>query len=79
MRGPIAPVCVAGQPCSEPAKNVTLTIDGREVTVAAGTLIIRAAEHTDIYVPRFCDHPYLAPLGAFHALAEPTPSGCVWR
>jgi hypothetical protein len=23
-RGPIAPVCVAGQPCSEPAKNVTL-------------------------------------------------------
>src|SRR5438105_14087386 len=24
MRGPIAPVCVAGQPCSEPAKNVTL-------------------------------------------------------
>src|SRR5205085_5151905 len=23
-RGPITPVCVAGQPCSEPAKNVTL-------------------------------------------------------
>lgn len=23
-RGPIAPVCAAGQPCSEPAKNVTL-------------------------------------------------------
>ena len=23
-RGPIAPVCVAGQPCSEPAKGVTL-------------------------------------------------------
>ena len=49
---------------AEPVKNVTLTIDGREVTVAAGTLIIRAAERTDIYVPRFCDHPYLAPLGA---------------
>ena len=48
----------------EPARNVTLTIDGREVTVAAGTLIIRAAEHIDTYVPRFCDHPYLAPLGA---------------
>ena len=45
-------------------KPVTLTIDGREVTVAAGTLIIRAAEHRDIYIPRFCDHPYLAPLGA---------------
>ena len=24
MRGPIAPVCVAGQPCSKPAKDVTL-------------------------------------------------------
>jgi hypothetical protein len=23
-RGPIAPVCAAGQPCSEPAKDVTL-------------------------------------------------------
>jgi hypothetical protein len=23
-RGPIAPVCAAGQPCSEPARNVTL-------------------------------------------------------
>jgi NADH-quinone oxidoreductase subunit G len=45
-------------------KTVTLTIDGREVTVAAGTLIIRAAEHIDCYIPRFCDHPYLAPLGA---------------
>jgi len=49
---------------AEPAKNVKLTIDGQELTVAAGTLIIRAAEHIDKYVPRFCDHPYLAPLGA---------------
>ena len=49
---------------AEPAKNVTLQIDGREVTVAAGTLIIRAADHMSVYVPRFCDHPYLAPLGA---------------
>jgi NADH-quinone oxidoreductase subunit G len=49
---------------AEPAKNVTLTIDGQQVTVAAGTLIIRASEHIDKYIPRFCDHPYLAPLGA---------------
>ena len=45
-------------------KTVTVTIDGREVTVPAGTLVIRAAEHVGVYVPRFCDHPYLAPLGA---------------
>jgi NADH-quinone oxidoreductase subunit G len=45
-------------------KQVTLTIDGQEVTVAAGTLIIRAAESMGRYIPRFCDHPLLDPLGA---------------
>lgn len=43
---------------------MTLTIDGGEITVPAGTLIIRAAEQMGIYVPRFCDHPLLDPLGA---------------
>ena len=43
---------------------VTLSIDGREMTVEEGTLIIRAAERINTYIPRFCDHPYLAPLGA---------------
>lgn len=46
---------------SEP---ITLTIDGREITVPAGTLVIRAAERLGIEIPRFCDHPFLAPLGA---------------
>jgi NADH-quinone oxidoreductase subunit G len=45
-------------------KTVTLTIDGREITVPAGTLVIRAAESLGTYIPRFCDHPYLDPLGA---------------
>lgn len=43
---------------------VTLTIDGREITVPAGTLVIRAAERLGIEIPRFCDHPFLAPAGA---------------
>ena len=43
---------------------ITLTIDGKEVSVPAGTLIIRAAEQLGIEIPRFCDHPYLAPAGA---------------
>ena len=30
----------------------------------AGTLIIRAAEQVGVEIPRFCDHPYLAPAGA---------------
>ena len=46
------------------ANLVTLTIDGAEVTVPKGTLIIRAAEQVGIEIPRFCDHPYLAPAGA---------------
>lgn len=44
--------------------TVTLTIDGREVTVPVGTLVIRAAEQLGIYIPRFCDHPLLEPAGA---------------
>jgi NADH-quinone oxidoreductase subunit G len=43
---------------------ITLTIDGKDVTVAKGTLIIRAAEQVGVEIPRFCDHPYLAPAGA---------------
>lgn len=43
---------------------VTATIDGFEVSVPKGTLIIRAAETLGIQIPRFCDHPLLAPVGA---------------
>jgi len=49
---------------SQAPDQVTLTIDGSEVTVPKGTLIIRAAEQLGIEIPRFCDHPYLAPAGA---------------
>jgi NADH-quinone oxidoreductase subunit G len=44
--------------------KITLTIDGFEVTVPKGTLVIRAAEQLGIQVPRFCDHPLLSPVGA---------------
>ncbi|MFE7561358.1 NADH-quinone oxidoreductase subunit G [Kitasatospora sp. NPDC057500] len=43
---------------------VTLTIDGVEVQVPKGTLVIRAAEQIGTQVPRFCDHPLLDPAGA---------------
>jgi len=43
---------------------VKLTIDGKQVEVAKGTLLIRAAEQLGIIVPRFCDHPLLDPAGA---------------
>jgi len=44
--------------------EVTLTIDGIQVSVPKDTLVIRAAEQIGIQVPRFCDHPLLAPVGA---------------
>jgi NADH-quinone oxidoreductase subunit G len=47
-----------------PVDEVTLTIDGQEITVPKGTLMIRAAEQLGIIVPRFCDHPLLDPVGA---------------
>jgi len=43
---------------------ITCVIDGFEVTVPKGTLVIRAAEKLGIQIPRFCDHPLLAPAGA---------------
>jgi NADH-quinone oxidoreductase subunit G len=46
------------------ADEVTLTIDGVEVTAAKGELIIRVAERMGTAIPRFCDHPLLAPAGA---------------
>ncbi|KRF16674.1 NADH-quinone oxidoreductase subunit G [Nocardioides sp. Soil797] len=43
---------------------VTVTIDGIQVSVPKDTLVIRAAEQIGVQVPRFCDHPLLAPVGA---------------
>jgi NADH-quinone oxidoreductase subunit G len=48
----------------EKADLVTVTIDGVEVSVPKDTLVIRAAEQIGVQIPRFCDHPLLAPAGA---------------
>jgi NADH-quinone oxidoreductase subunit G len=47
-----------------PVEMVNLTIDGVEVSVPKGTLVIRAAELMGVQIPRFCDHPLLDPVGA---------------
>jgi NADH-quinone oxidoreductase subunit G len=49
---------------SQKTDLVTLTVDGVEVSVPKGTLVIRAAEQVGVQIPRFCDHPLLAPVGA---------------
>jgi NADH-quinone oxidoreductase subunit G len=44
--------------------TVAVTIDGFDISVPRGMLIIRAAEMLGIQIPRFCDHPLLDPIGA---------------
>jgi NADH-quinone oxidoreductase subunit G len=65
---------------SAPAVDlVTLSIDDVEVSVPKGTLVIRAAELIGVAIPRFCDHPLLAPAGACRQclveVATPGPDG----
>lgn len=44
-------------------KQVTLTIDGVQVTVPNGTLIVDAAKKAGIDIPVFCYHPKMEPAG----------------
>jgi NADH-quinone oxidoreductase subunit G len=43
--------------------DVTLTIDGKQVTVPAGTLVVDAAKRAGIAIPVFCYHPKMEPAG----------------
>jgi NADH-quinone oxidoreductase subunit G len=45
-------------------ETVTLTIDGRTVTVPKGTTVLHAAERLGIEIPIFCYHERMPPLGA---------------
>jgi NADH-quinone oxidoreductase subunit G len=63
---------------ARPADGIAVTIDGFEITVPKGTLVIRAAELLGIQIPRFCDHPLLDPVGAcrqclVHIEGQPKP------
>lgn len=49
---------------SDAPQLVNVTIDDVQVSVPAGTLVIRAAEQAGIRIPRFCDHPLLKPVAA---------------
>ena len=43
--------------------DVTLTIDNKQVTVPAGTLVVDAAKRAGIAIPVFCYHPKMEPAG----------------
>ncbi|HEX5418095.1 MAG TPA: molybdopterin-dependent oxidoreductase, partial [Chloroflexota bacterium] len=43
-------------------RMVTLTIEGKSVTVPAGTTVLRAAIANGVYIPHLCDYRDLAPF-----------------
>jgi NADH-quinone oxidoreductase subunit G len=44
-------------------ETVTFSVDGVEMTAPKGALLIRAAQENGVYVPRFCWHPRMQPVG----------------
>ncbi len=43
--------------------TVTFSLDGTEVTAPAGQFLIAAAEQAGTFIPRFCYHPRMKPVG----------------
>ena len=46
-----------------PKETVTVTVDGRNFEARPGELVIAAAERHGVYIPRFCWHPRMKPVG----------------
>ena len=42
---------------------VTITVNGREVAAHKGEMIIAAADRSGDFIPRFCYHPRMSPVG----------------
>ncbi|QEI05871.1 formate dehydrogenase subunit alpha [Pigmentiphaga aceris] len=53
-----------GTPARTTATEVTLTIDGQELRVPAGTSIMRAASEADLNIPKLCATDSLEPFGS---------------
>lgn len=60
---PNAPRTAASRDSEADTKTVTLTIDGRPVTVPEGTTIWEAARTLEIEIPVLCHDPKLRPVG----------------
>ena len=43
--------------------TVTINLDGRQIAVPKGRLLIAAAQEHGTYIPRFCWHPRMRPVG----------------
>ena len=52
---------------SDDGQTVEITVDGRTVAANPGELLIDACERTGTYIPRFCHHPRMQPVGMCRA------------
>ena len=44
-------------------ETVSITVDGKVIEAKKGEMIIAAAERAGTYIPRFCYHPRMRPVG----------------
>ncbi|HEX3623647.1 MAG TPA: NADH-quinone oxidoreductase subunit NuoG [Acidimicrobiales bacterium] len=47
----------------EPAGPPRITVDGKVIEAKPGEMVIAAAERGGVYIPRFCWHPRMRPVG----------------
>ena len=59
----------------ESSTTVSITIDGREVVAKKGEMVIAAAENAGTYIPRFCYHPRMKPVGVCRMCLVEVDSG----
>ncbi len=51
----------ATEPTTE--TGVTVNLNGKEISAEKGEMLIDAAERNGVYIPRFCHHPRMKPVG----------------
>ncbi|HBM57444.1 MAG TPA: NADH-quinone oxidoreductase subunit G, partial [Acidimicrobiaceae bacterium] len=60
---------------SDDGQTVEITVDGRTVAANPGELLIDACERTGTYIPRFCHHPRMQPVGMCRACLVEVDTG----
>src|SRR5580658_3431641 len=58
-----SPMTDTATPQTEAPQSVNIVVDGHAVEAKPGELIIEAAARAGVFIPRFCYHPRLAPVG----------------
>ena len=61
--GPLVADAAGGGIMADETKMVSLTIEGRTVTVPEGTSILEAAKTVGVLIPHYCYHPSLPVAG----------------